>query len=30
MKIIGYCWASEQAENDDLPEPGEGVRLIWQ
>ena len=30
MKIIGYCWASEQAENDDPPEPGEGVRLIWQ
>jgi putative DNA-invertase from lambdoid prophage Rac len=30
MKIIGYCWASEQAENDDLPEPSEGVRLIWQ
>lgn len=30
MKIIGYCWASEQAENDDLPEPGEGVSLIWQ
>lgn len=30
MKIIGYCWASEQSENDDLPEPGAGVRLIWQ